>query len=139
MNKIFSNVKSIDDARTKANENIDGIKSVVAETLRNSGYSDDFAVYFDTFCFPAKNYGDITLPSGKYEAIKIVLGSGKGKNWWCVMFPPLCFTDISTGIVPSSSKIQLQNTLSNDSFQLICSDPEVEFRFKVVDFVNSIL
>lgn len=59
----------------------------------NCGYTA--TAKLGTSIFPTKTYGNITLPAGKYNAYKIILGEGKGKNWWCVLYPPLCFVDIN--------------------------------------------
>lgn len=62
-------------------------------TKENCGYTA--TAKLGTSIFPTKTYGKITLPAGKYKAYKIILGEGKGKNWWCVLYPPLCFVDIN--------------------------------------------
>ncbi len=62
--------------------------------------------------FPEKTYGDVTLPCGDYDAVQVLLGDGRGRNWWCVLYPRLCFLDITHGVVPEESKQLLKNTLS---------------------------
>ena len=61
------------------------------------------------FPFPAKAYGDLIFPSGDYNAVRVVIGEGKGQNWWCVMFPPLCFTNETTATMPEESKDMLSD------------------------------
>jgi stage II sporulation protein R len=130
---------SISNSKKIILDNFENIKSVANTTLSELGCSYRAEIYFNTFRFPAKKYGDITLPSGNYEALKIVLGEGEGKNWWCVMYPPLCFRDLNTGLMPETSKLHLKNSLSNDCYKLITSNEDIELRFKCIDFINSIL
>lgn len=93
--------------------------------------------------FPTKQYGDIMLPAGEYEACRIIIGEGKGKNWWCVMFPPLCYVDVTHEIVASEHKDYLQKTLSKEEYELITKsigkskkDIPVKFKFKVVELFS---
>lgn len=90
--------------------------------------------------FNPKQYGDISLPAGLYDALKVEIGEAKGRNWWCVMFPSLCFVDISSGIVPEESKEDLQNVLSDEEYSLISNDNNysIKFKFKLLElFANS--
>jgi len=75
---------------------------------------------------------------GYYESLVVTLGDGHGKNWWCVMFPPLCFVDISSGVVPEESKELLENSLEEEEFSLVSKqeNKEVQFKFKLLEFFN---
>ena len=85
-----------------------------------------------------KKYGDISLPCGNYDALEIKLGNNSGQNWWCVLYPSLCFTDVSSGKVPESSKEELKNTLSDEEYLLILEDtPTYNFKFKLVELFNN--
>ena len=88
------------------------------------------------FEFPTKQYGDISLPAGYYDALRVEIGEAKGRNWWCVMFPSLCFIDISSGIVPEESKEELQNVLSDEEYSIISdnNDYGIKFKFKLLEF-----
>lgn len=91
-----------------------------------------------SFPFPTKMYGDITLPAGTYEALRVVVGEGEGQNWWCVMFPPLCFVDATHGTIPDSVKEDLKNVLTKEEYSIVASaDQEdeipIEIKFKVVE------
>lgn len=84
--------------------------------------------------FPTKQYGNLKLPAGEYEAVKVILGEGKGQNWWCVMFPPICFVDGTTGFIDDDSEAYLKENLSEEEFKLITDDSApVEIRFKIVE------
>ena len=88
------------------------------------------------FEFPTKQYGDIALPAGFYDALRVEIGQAEGRNWWCVMFPSLCFVDISSGVVPDYSKEELHNALSEEEYSIISnnSDNEIKFKFKLIEF-----
>ena len=80
------------------------------------------------------------MPAGFYDALKFEIGEAKGRNWWCVMFPSLCFVDISSGIVPEESKADLKNNLSDEEYSLISNDSDygIKFKFKLLEmFANS--
>ena len=87
------------------------------------------------FAFPTKVYGDFALPAGEYNALRIQLGEGDGANWWCVMFPPLCFVDATHGTIPNNMKKKLKKVLSEDEYNLLASNKKisVEFKFKIAE------
>ena len=72
-------------------------------------YFYSIKINIGNFEFPTKDYGDISLPAGYYDALRVEIGEAKGRNWWCVMFPPLCFVDVSSGVVPDESKEFMKN------------------------------
>ncbi len=94
----FHTSHSIDESREIIIENLDTIKGIAEEEIKKEGKDYEVAVSLEKDHFPTRSYGDMVFPSGEYEALKLTIGEGKGKNWWCVMFPPLCFVDITHGI-----------------------------------------
>ena len=139
MNKLCKNCSSKEEAIKLVNDNKNLFKEIAINTIKENGYSYNVNITVGNFEFPTKNYGDISLPAGYYDALKVEIGQAKGQNWWCVMFPPLCFVDISSGIVPEDSKKQLQNSLSDEEFSLISdnSDSGFQLKFKLLEFFNS--
>lgn len=99
--------------------NIDEIKNAAQKEVAKSGKKYDVAVSLCTSSFPTKQYSNIVLPAGDYKALKVVLGSGEGKNWWCVMFPPLCFIDITRGITSEETEDELRTVLNSEEFDSI--------------------
>ncbi len=85
--------------------------------------------------FPVKEYGNIVLPQGEYEAYRILIGEGKGQNWWCVMFPPLCFIDVTKGQVAyDETEKKMKDVLSEEEFKSVNKkENNVNFEFKVID------
>lgn len=84
---------SVDESRKIIQDNMEKVKKIAEDVIRDSNYDYSVKLELDRENFPEKSYGNIILPQGNYEAFRIIIGSGEGKNWWCVMFPPLCFVD----------------------------------------------
>lgn len=93
----FANSQSIEESREILVANMEGIANLAERTLQSEGSSDTVDVQYGRFDFPVKYYGDFSLPAGNYEAVRVVIGEGEGENWWCVLFPPLCFVDSGQG------------------------------------------
>lgn len=74
------------------------------------------------FYFPTKIYGNITLPAGEYDAIRVVLGEGKGKNWWCVMYPPLCFVESAMGEMDVENQKILKHNIGKNAYEIISDE-----------------
>jgi len=90
-------VRGVEDpaeARARIEANTDRLQAVAEARLRALGYAYPVEVQFGVYPFPEKRYGDITLPAGNYQALRVVIGEGHGSNWWCVLFPPLCVVDL---------------------------------------------
>lgn len=139
MNTLCSNVSSKEQAIDIANEHLDDFQKIANEVISENGFNYSAKVQIGNFAFPTKTYGDISLPAGYYDALKVELGKAEGKNWWCVMFPSLCFVDINNGIVPEESKEELQSSLLEEDYNLISSNnSEYKLKFKIVElFENS--
>ena len=121
------------------NNNLSQIEEIAQNTIYNNGYNYDVELSVGTFPFPTKTYGSISLPSGFYDALQIEIGEAKGENWWCVMFPPLCFIDVSSGIVPEESKEIMKENLSTEEYSLISStNNESKIKFKIVEVLQNL-
>lgn len=136
MNSICANCTSKEEAIKLVLENKDRFEQIAVQTIQEQGYDYSVNINIGNFEFPTKNYGDISLPSGYYDALRVEIGEAKGQNWWCVMFPPLCFVDVSSGVVPDESKELMENNLSEEEFALVSdkSNNEIKFKFKILEF-----
>jgi stage II sporulation protein R len=136
MNNLCSNCTTKEQAITLANEHKEDFKRIALNTIYDQGFNYDVNINIGQFDFPTKTYGDISLPAGYYDALRVEIGEAKGQNWWCVMFPPLCFVDISSGIVDESSKALLESELSQEDYALISdnSSTSITFKFKLLEF-----
>ena len=118
---------SVDTTRKWARANLDGIVSLAQRIVESEGY--DYPVTAEvTICdFPDKTYGDITFPAGEYEALRIKIGQAKGQNWWCVLYPNLCFIDAVHAVVPDEGKKDLKEVLEEDTYEMVTT----RTRFKI--------
>ena len=140
MNSLCSSTSSKEEAMRIANENIDDFTKIAQDVIYQNGYNYSVDVSVGSCDFPTKEYGDVSLPAGTYDALRVKIGSASGHNWWCVMFPPLCFVDVSSGIVPDDSKEILHDTMSDEEYDLVTSsdsDSELTFKFKLVEFFEN--
>ena len=139
MNIISKDSTSKKEAMQIANEHKEEFTQIAEKVIKENGYNYTVNVQIGKADFPTKYYGDITLPAGTYDALKVQIGEAKGQNWWCVMFPPLCFVDVSTGIVPDNSKQELKQSLDNEEYDLISKtdNNEISFKFKIVELFQN--
>lgn len=139
MNTLSINSKSKDETINIALLHLDEFEQIAEDTIRQNGYDYSVEVEIGNYSFPTKSYGDISLPSGYYDALRVKIGKANGHNWWCVMFPPLCFVDVTSATVPEESKDQLKQSLSNEEYDIISQNSETsEVKFKIVELFNSL-
>lgn len=112
MNSWSTEASSLEEARTIVQTNMNVLNLAVADVLEENGQLYTYNVQLSQVEFPTKAYGGIVYPGGQYEALLITLGEAKGRNWWCVLFPPLCFTDILAG--EATAKAQVASTQQLD-------------------------
>ena len=140
VNNISKDVSSKEEMINLINSNLDNIKQVAENTIYENGFNYTVKVELGNFAFPTKNYGDISFPAGFYDALRIKIGNASGKNWWCVMFPPLCFVDVTSGIVPDESKETIKDNLSQEEYNLLYNESPInlKFKFKLVETIQNI-
>ena len=131
MNTLCVDVESKEEAIKIANLHLDEFKQIAEETIKENGFSYPVNVEIGNFSFPTKNYGDVSLPAGYYDASRVKIGNAKGQNWWCVMFPPLCFVNVSSGIVPEESKELMKEELNDEEYSIITNEDTSEIKFKI--------
>jgi len=139
MKQVSSNLSSKDEAIATLNEHLDEFKDIALTTIQDEGYDYDVNLSIGEFDFPTKNYGDISLPAGLYDALRIEIGEAKGHNWWCVMFPTLCFVDVSSGSLDDESKEILESNLNEEEYDLVSGDSiGINFKFKILELFDDI-
>lgn len=140
MEPLLKESNDIQETKYIITESLPLIKEIAEQVITDWGKTYSIYVGLDEANFPTKSYGDVVLPAGEYEACRVIIGEGKGENWWCVMFPPLCYLDASTGVVPLEGKEQLEQQLDSEEYKLITSKSKpYQIRFKIVDKINSLL
>jgi len=124
---------SVADTATEAEQlllpQLNDIVSVANQVLEHAGVSYRATASVTTEFFPIKQYGSLLLPPGQYRALRIVLGEGEGKNWWCMLYPSLCFTEGITATIPDDEKEELKGLLSEEEFDLLFSEKEKKPKF----------
>ncbi len=139
--QLFKNCQSLEDAIKTACINSKLLKQIAEAEIKSQGFDYTAEISVGEAAFPTKTYGNITLPSGKYSALRIEIGEAKGKNWWCVMYPPLCFTE---GVLSVSNEAdaKLKTELSASEYSLVTKQDygaiPVEIRFKIVEVFQSL-
>ena len=104
------------------------LENLAAEEIAAAGYDYPVTAELTDTTFPTREYDGFTLPAGEYLALRIVIGEGAGKNWWCVVFPPLCTT--ASADVPASA---LAAGLTQEDVNLITEEPGYVLKFKTVE------
>jgi stage II sporulation protein R len=142
MSGRFEGLKDISQVKSIIESSLTEIETLAREAIKENGKLYDVKAVFERTDFPTKVYGNLTLPAGSYQALNIVIGEGEGKNWWCVMFPPLCFIDIAHGVVPEKTMSELKESLTEEEYRLLLSsrtegEIPVKLRFKIVELAKS--
>ena len=138
MEPLFDKNGDISAAREVIIENMDKIKTVAKDEVKKHGFDYDVNVSLGNSYFPTKEYGDVVLPTGNYEALKIEIGDARGQNWWCVLFPPLCFVDESC-VSESTSTGKLVANVGKENAELVKKEKSsgVKLKFKSYEIWQS--
>lgn len=129
---------SKEEVITFVKTNLDSYRKVAENIIKENGFNYPVSLEVGTFCFPTKIYGNISLPAGNYEALRINIGQAQGENWWCSLFPPLCFVDISSGVIDDNSKENLKENLSEEEFAIITSNNgTIKLKFKILEIFSN--
>lgn len=124
--KWVEHITDIDEAREKIANNVQDIQAIAQNILDDEGKQQHADVdYNEKVSFPHKLYGDFVYPAGEYEAVLITIGEGDGANWWCVLFPPLCFLDFSNSM-----------TLADEEAEDPPVEEEVEIKFFLFEWLG---
>jgi len=129
---------SLEHTKHIISNNLSNIVSIAEEAIADAGKNYKVKAELGSYPFPTKAYGDIVLPAGNYQALRVVIGKGEGANWWCVLFPPLCFVDATHGTVPDSVKNSLKNVLDEEEYSIATSAGsgnglQINVKFKTVE------
>lgn len=135
---MLRNCNSVKQSKDVIVSNMQNIYTTAVNTIVEQGYDYDVKVYVTKEDFPVKTYGDLTFPAGEYQALRIDIGKAQGQNWWCVMYPPLCFIDESTAVVSEDGKELLKENLTDEEYRQLFTNPDVEVKtsFKLYDWLK---
>ena len=124
---IFESASNKEDALKNAKENLPKIINTARKTIKENGYDYSVSGEVEKCYFNTRVYDNFTLPAGYYDAVRIKIGSAKGKNWWCVLFPEVCI----------SASANLKDTLSDGSVEKIENPQNYKVKFKVVEIITA--
>lgn len=131
------NANSKEEIINFCKNNLDELKNIAIQVIKENGYEYDVNIEIGNFYFPTKDYANISLPAGNYDALRIKIGNATGKNWWCSLFPPLCFVDISSGVLEDEDSKVLKEKLNSEEYSLITNtSDEMKLKFKIIEIIN---
>lgn len=130
---IFKDCSTLEEAAAAAHEKLTEIKSLAEDTIKELGYEYPVDVEVKKQFFPTREYGDFTFPAGEYDTLTVTIGEGKGQNWWCVMFPPLCFVDMANN-TPHAQE-DLMAVLSEEEVNMLLAEknPPIILKSKILE------
>ncbi|MDR2749718.1 MAG: stage II sporulation protein R [Clostridiales bacterium] len=139
----LSEAESASETRAFIEENLGLIAEEASKILAENGSDYQVEAMLSHDYFPTKSYSGVTFPAGEYEALRVIIGEGEGKNWWCVMFPPLCFVDVAKGKTADEGIEKLATVATAGEFQLLSDDSRekqvsVNIKFKLIEWFQSI-
>lgn len=142
MQAKYPNGASRDEAVSYIKSSLPEIEKLATDVLKDNGFNEPVQASFGVYPFPTKSYDNLMLPAGMYDAVRIEIGAAEGKNWWCVMFPPLCISDGSAIGMSPSSQAQLKDSIGASNFKLITDVTEsghipVKVKFRLIELVES--
>ena len=130
--KVFDGSITATEAKEKITPHIDYLENVALDTIKNEGFDYGVEITVENEYFNTRTYDNIiTLPAGYYNAIKVIIGEGKGQNWWCVMFPPMC---LPTAV----AECEISDVLTEDETEIVTETEKYKFKFKIVEFFEEI-
>ena len=142
--ELLNGVGDKEEARKILTDNIENIENAAKGVINEQKKEYNVKAYFENSYFPVKVYADMTFPQGIYEAFRVDIGAAEGKNWWCVLYPSLCFLDAGYGVMSSDAKGELEAVLDEDELELLYENKDGSRReyvceFKIFTFLNKFL
>lgn len=129
---LFADAHSKEEAIAVTSENLPELLNTAKSVILSEGYDYDVSARIANIYFDTRYYEDVTMPGGYYDALQIRIGEAKGKNWWCVMYPSLC-------LFSASKSETLDSDLSTKQYEIVKSEGEYEFRFRILEIFYSII
>ena len=128
---IFNGSVNVENAVEKIEPVLPELEKSAKAFVNQAGFDYDVKISLSNEYFTTRTYETVTLPAGKYLALRVVIGSGEGHSWWCVMFPPMC-------VPAADKKDEIENVFSEKEIKLVESKPKYEPRFKVVEIYEQL-
>lgn len=131
--EIFDGSITAEDAEEKITPHIDELKETALSVIKNEGYDYDVNITVQKDYFKTRTYDDtVTLPAGYYTAVKVIIGEGNGKNWWCVMFPPMC-------LPAANAECSIEDVLSVEENNIVSNGQKYKLKFKILEICEEFI
>ena len=134
----LQDVDNLSECEKVVDDNLDGIVSVAREVILKEGYQYPVTANVVETSFPVKTYGAYTFPAGDYEALRVVIGAGEGHNWWCVLYPNMCFSGSMYEVTGEEAEQKLREVLDEEEYEQILKEGNYKIQFKYLPFLNSL-
>lgn len=139
MAEVLAGAKSRKECEQIVQKEMDEIKHTAETVIKEEGYAYKVQTFLKEVKFPVKTYGDYTFPAGDYEALEVVIGDGEGRNWWCVMYPNMCFSGSVYEVVDEDAKEELREVLSEEEYEQVFTSGNYKVQFKYLTFLNELM
>lgn len=130
LSPILQKADSAEETKILVKKALPKVKAIAQEVLEREGFGYGARVHLGNSLFPEKTYGDMRFPAGEYEALIVYLGDGAGENWWCMLYPGLCFFDETYAVVDGEKKEELEHVLTEQEFNWITDKEQIRIGFK---------
>lgn len=129
MKEQLPNAENVEMTKAWTRSHAGDLEKVAQEVVWEEGYTYSVKAELTTSYFPDKTYGDVMFPAGWYEALRIEIGSAQGKNWWCVLYPNLCFLDAVHAVVPEEGKRELETVLEEEEYEMVTATSKFKIKW----------
>lgn len=139
LSQLLSDAANLEECRQLVSEHKTEIERTAERVIAREGFCYPVHAALEEVDFPVKTYGAYTFPAGTYEAFRVVIGAGEGKNWWCVMYPNMCFAGTVYELVEEGAEEELKRVLSAEEYQAVLASGNYRTEFKYLTFLNELL
>lgn len=139
MQKLLEGVSDRKECENLLRAHQGQIRRTAEHVIAGSGYDYEVETFLKEVEFPVKSYGAYTFPAGNYEALEVVIGEGRGHNWWCVMYPNMCFSGSVYEAAGQDAGDSLEEALSEEAYRRVLSSGDYRVQFKYLAFLNKLL
>lgn len=131
LNPIMDQIRNVEEARILIENQLTEVEKIIHDQLNKNGCRYGFQIKITQEHFPRRTYGDCTFPEGVYEAVIISLGKGEGQNWWCMIYPGLCFFNETYAVVEKEKKEELSEVLTEESYTWVTDREHIRIKFRI--------
>ena len=131
MGSTFETPETLEEAKNSAEDHLKQVKEIAQDEIARNGYDYTVNAEIVNMYFTTRQYDTFTLPAGMYDAVRITIGKAEGKNWWCVLYPPLC-------LPAAQPQEALEKGFNEDEADLVTKSPKYEVRFAVVEWFEDL-